>query len=101
MPDDGEPIAAADMTAALTSSQFLFPDGATQTFTSDGRTTYVENGRVSAGEWSVLGDERFASFWPPAYRATYAVAWIVEDMKPVGVSFTDARSGAMYRGRYR
>ncbi|QGN35529.1 hypothetical protein GJV80_10915 [Microlunatus sp. Gsoil 973] len=89
------------MTAALISSQFVFPDGATQTFTADGRTTYVENGRPADGEWSVIGDGSFASFWPPTYRATYAISWIVEDGAPVGISFTDAQSGARFDGRYQ
>jgi hypothetical protein len=101
MADHGEPVAAADMAAALTASQFVFPDGATQTFTADGQTTYVERGQPSAGEWSIEGDGRFASFWPPSYRATYAVQWIVENGKTVGVSFTDSRSGATFEGRYR
>jgi len=100
MPAHDQPIAAEDLTAALTAAQFVFPDGATQTFTADGRTTYVEKGQPSAGEWSVVGDGSFASFWPPTYRATYVVRWIVEDGKPVGVSFTDSRSGASYDGRY-
>lgn len=101
MPDHGEPVAAADMAAALTASQFVFPDGATQTFTENGQTTYVERGQPSTGEWSVVGDGSFASFWPPTYRATYAVRWIVENGKPVGISFTDSRSGARFEGRYR
>lgn len=98
---DGEPVAAVDMVAALTAAEFVFEDGATQTFTADGRTTYVERGRPSAGEWSVTGDGTFASFWPPTYRATYTVRWIAEDGVRVGVSFTDTRSGVRYDGRYR
>jgi hypothetical protein len=97
---DGQPVDAADMTAALTAARFVFEDGATQSFTLEGRTTYVERGVPSAGEWSVTGDGTFASFWPPAYRATYTVRWIVEDGVRVGVSFTDNRSGARYDGRY-
>ncbi|MFI7610344.1 hypothetical protein ACIBP6_03805 [Nonomuraea terrae] len=98
---DGQPVDAVDMIAALTSSQFVFSDGATQTFTAEGRTTYVDRGLSSAGEWSVVGDGTFASFWPPTYRATYMVQWIVEAGVPVGVSFTDIRSGVRYNGRYR
>ncbi|TCC63526.1 hypothetical protein E0H73_13575 [Kribbella pittospori] len=89
------------MMAALTAAEFVFDDGATQSFTADGRTTYVDAGVPSTGEWSVTGDGTFASFWPPTYRATYTVQWIVEDGLPVGVSFTDARSGARFNGRYR
>ncbi|WP_233578533.1 MULTISPECIES: hypothetical protein [unclassified Micromonospora] len=98
---DGQPVDAADMIAALTAAQFVFQDGATQSFTAEGRTTYVDRGTPSAGEWSVTGDGTFASFWPPTYRATYTVRWIVEDGVRVGVSFTDARSRVRYDGRYR
>lgn len=98
---DGQPVRAADMIAALTAAQFVFEDGATQSFTAEGRTTYVDRGVPSAGEWSVAGDGAFASFWPPTYRATYAVRWIVEDGVRVGVRFTDTRSGVRYDGRYR
>ena len=98
---DGEPVDAVDMIAALTLAPFVFQDGATQSFTADGRTTYVEGGIPSAGEWSVSGDGTFASFWPPKYRATYTVRWIVDNGVRVGVSFTDARSGVRYDGRYR
>src|SRR4051794_19117295 len=106
-PDDvpaatnGELIRAADMPGALTAATLMFDDGATQEFTADGRTTYVEQGRRTAGEWSVLSDGTFSSFWPPDYRATYALRWIVEDTAPVGLSFTDARSGRRFDGRYR
>ncbi|WP_233562951.1 hypothetical protein [Micromonospora musae] len=98
---DGQPVAAVDMIAALTAAQLVFSDGATQSFTAEGRTTYVDRGTPSAGEWSVTGDGTFASFWPPTYRATYTIRWIVEEGVPVGVSFTDARSGVRYDGRYR
>jgi hypothetical protein len=106
-PDDvpaatnGELVGAADMADALTAATLVFDDGATQTFTPDGRTTYVEQRRQTAGEWSVLSDGTFSSFWPPDYRATYALRWIVEDNSPVGLSFTDARSGRRFDGRYR
>ena len=88
------------MADALTAATLVFDDGATQTFTPDGRTTYVEQTRQTAGEWSVLADGTFSSFWPPDYRATYALRWIVEDHSPVGLSFTDARSGRRFDGRY-
>jgi hypothetical protein len=98
---DGQLVDGADMIAALTAAQFVFQDGATQSFTADGRTTYVERGVPSAGEWSVAGGGTFASFWPPTYRATYTVRWIVENGVPVGVSFTETRSGVRYDGRYQ
>jgi hypothetical protein len=98
---NGDPVKAADMPDALTAATLVFDDGATQKFTADGRTTYVERGRQTAGEWSVSGDGAFSSFWPPDYRATYALRWIVEDNSPVGLSFTDVRSGQRFEGRYR
>jgi hypothetical protein len=36
-------------------------DGALQAFTADGKTTYVEQGRSSQGEWSVIEDGRLAT----------------------------------------
>jgi hypothetical protein len=98
---DGQPVDAVDMIAALTASQFVFQDGATQSFTADGATTYVDRGTPSAGEWSVTGDGTFSSFWPPTYRATYSVRWIVEGGVRMGVSFTDTGSGVRYDGRYQ
>lgn len=97
---DGRLVNADEMAAALTASRFVFADGATQSFTADGRTTYVEGGSASDGEWSVAGDGNFASFWPPSYRATYEVRWIVENGHPIGISFTDVRGGTRYDGRY-
>ena len=98
---NGELVRAADMPDALTAATLVFDDGAIQTFTSDGRTTYLEQGRQTTGEWSVLSDGTFSSFWPPDYRATYALRWIVEDNVPVGLRFTDVRSGQRFDGRYR
>jgi hypothetical protein len=98
---DGQLVDAADMIAALTAAEFVFDDGATQSFTAAGQTTYVDQGVPSTGDWSVVGDGTFASFWPPTYRATYTVRWLIEDGARVGVSFTDTRSGARYAGRYR
>jgi hypothetical protein len=98
---NGELVRAADMADALTAATLVFGDGATQTFTSDGRTTYVEQGRQTEGEWSVLADGTFSSFWPPNYRASYGVRWIVDGDSPVGLSFTDDRSGQRFDGRYR
>jgi hypothetical protein len=100
-PTNGELVSAADMPDALTTATLVFDDGATQTFTPDGRTTYVEQGRQTAGEWSVSADGTFSSFWPPDERTTYALRWIVEDNSPVGLSFTDPRSGRRFDGRYR
>jgi hypothetical protein len=94
-------VTAVDMPGALTAAPLVFDDGATQEFTADGHTTYVEQGRRTTGEWSVSGDGTFSSFWPPDYRATYALRWIVRDNSPVGLRFTDLRSGQRFDGRYR
>lgn len=98
---DGELVSAADMTAALTAATLQFRDGSTQVFTTDGRTTYVEQGRATAGEWSVLGDGKFSSFWPPDYRATYTLRWIVDGSTTAGLSFTEDGRGQRFDGRYQ
>jgi hypothetical protein len=98
---DGDLVSAADMTAALTAATLQFHDGSTQMFTTDGRTTYVERGRATAGEWSVLGDGKFSSFWPPDYRATYTLRWIVDGFTTTGLSFTEDGRGQQFDGRYR
>jgi hypothetical protein len=99
-PVNGELVAVADMPAALTAATLVFGDGATQVFTADGNTTYVEQGRTTIGKWLVVSDGKFSSFWPPDYRATYTLQWIVEGSSPTGLSFTDGR-GQRFDGRYR
>lgn len=98
---DGELVDAQDLPAALTAGTFVYADGATQVFSADGRTTYTEGGRPTQGEWSVLGNGRFSSFWPPSYRAAYVVRWIAEAGTPVGVRFIEAQSGSAFEGRYQ
>jgi hypothetical protein len=100
-PGNGELVAAADMPSALTAATLVFGDGATQVFTADGHTTYVEQGRTTIGEWSVVSDGKFSSFWPPDYRATYTLQWIVEGSSPTGLSFTEEGRGQRFDGRYR
>jgi hypothetical protein len=98
---DGGLVAADEMAAALTAATLVFEDGATQVFTADGRTTYVDHGRQTEGEWSVIENGKFSSFWPPDYRATYVLRWIVEDGTTVGLSFTEAGRGQRFNGRYQ
>ena len=97
---DGDLVQARDMANALTAGTLIFTDGATQTFTADGKTTYIEQGRPTQGEWAVVRDGEFSSFWPPAYRAAYTVRWIVEGGAVTGLSFTQTKSGARFDGRY-
>jgi hypothetical protein len=97
---DGDLVSTDDMTAALTAAPLVFPDGSTQTFTADGRTTYVEGGRPTHGEWSAIENGKFSSFWPPDYRAIYTLRWAVEDAAPVGLTFIDGASGRRFEGRY-
>lgn len=97
---DGDPVLAEDMPSALTAATLVFGDGATQTFTADGKTTYTEHGRAAQGEWSVVKDGKFSSFWPPAYRATYTVRWIVEGGAVTGLSFSHTERGDRFDGRY-
>ena len=44
---DGDLVLAKDMPDALTAAPLVFADGATQTFTADGSTTYVDHGGSS------------------------------------------------------
>ncbi|HWM16126.1 MAG TPA: hypothetical protein VNP97_06005 [Microbacterium sp.] len=98
---DSDRIPPSDIAAALTKAPFTYPDGASQVFTEDGRTSYVEDGRPTAGEWGVDAEGRFWSSWPPSYRAVYDVTWIVEpDGQVVGVRFTDIGTGSTSEGRY-
>ena len=101
LPRDGELVAAADMPSALTAATLVFGDGATQVFSTDGHTTFVEPGRTTTGEWSVVSDGKFASFWPPDYRATYTLRWIVEGSSPAGLSFIEDARGHRFDGYYR
>lgn len=98
---DNEPVRAEHMTAALTAGALVFGDGATQVFTADGRTTFVERGRPSAGEWWVEGDGEFGSFWPPSYRATYSLHWRVESGRITGLTFIETGGGSRFEGRFR
>ncbi|MEV4321615.1 hypothetical protein AB0J37_05245 [Microbispora rosea] len=95
-----ELVDADHMPAALTAGTLVFGDGATQVFTSDGRTTYTEHGRPSRGDWWVLGDGKFVSFWPPDYQATYVVRWVVEEGVITGLTFTETERGARFEGHY-
>jgi len=90
---DGAPVRAADMVAALTARRLVFEDGAEQVFAPDGTTTYRDGGRATEGEWSILRDGEFSSFWPPDYRASYALRWRVVDGTPIGLVFSQSASG--------
>lgn len=98
---DGDRIDATDIPGALTRAQFTYADGATQIFTSDGRTVYTEGGKPSAGEWKVDDDGRFQSFWPPSEYTNYDLTWIVgSNGEAVGIRFADPIRGATFEGRY-
>ena len=97
---DNEIVRADHMTAALTAGTLVFDDGATQVFTSDGRTTFVERGRPSEGEWWVEGDGVFGSLWPPSYRASYALHWRVDSGQITGLTFIETGGGSRFEGRY-
>jgi hypothetical protein len=97
---NNDPVGADHMLAALTAGALVFGDGARQVFTRDGHTTYTDHGRPSEGRWSVIGDGRFESFWPPSYTARYDVRWLVEDDAISGLTFTDTVNGARFVGHY-
>jgi hypothetical protein len=97
---NGDLVPAKDMPAALTAATLVFGDGARQTFTADGKTTYVDHGGSTQGEWSIVADGAFSSFWPPDYSATYSVRWIVEEGAVTGLSFIQTGRGDRFDGRY-
>lgn len=70
----GDLINADGVAEAATRAPFTYTDGATQVFTHDGRTTYVQKGSQSSREGGADDQGRFQSFWPPTYRATYDVS---------------------------
>lgn len=98
--EDGAAVAAADIPKAVTAGRLVYADGAAQVFAGDGKTTYTERGGDSAGEWYVDDQGWFCSFWPPSYRACYALRWIVEDTRIVGLRFTGLNDGVTFDGRY-
>jgi capsid portal protein len=97
---NGDLVLARDMQDALTAATLVFEDGARQTFTADGKTTYVEHSRSTQGEWSIVRDGEFSSFWPPDYRAAYTLRWIVKDGSVTGLSFIQVGLGDRFDGRY-
>jgi hypothetical protein len=98
---DGDLVAPALIPQALTAAELVFADGATQVFEADGGTTYVENGRPTRGKWYVDSDGHFGSFWPPSFRASYDLRWMVENGAIVGLRFNDLAGRSHFDGRYR
>jgi len=98
---DGDMVARELIPRALTAGELVFSDHATQIFEADGGTTYVEQGRPTRGEWYVDDNGRFGSFWPPGYRASYDLRWMVEDGGIVGLRFTELGRGSRFDARYR
>jgi hypothetical protein len=54
-------------------------------------------GRPARGKWYVDDAGHFGSFWPPSYRASYDLHWIVEDGAIVGLRFTELGGGSVRR----
>lgn len=98
---DGDVVVPALIPRALTARELVFSDGATQVFEADGGTTYVDGGRPTGGKWYVDGDGHFGSFWPPSYRASYELRWMVENGAIVGLRFTELGRASRFDGRYR
>jgi len=96
---DGVLVKADEAREALSGAELIYDDGATQTFMSDGTTTYVEAGRESSGEWGVEDDGTFTSFWPPSFRASYTLSWRVVD-NVVGLTFVSQRDGSVFSGTF-
>lgn len=98
---DGEAVAPEQIGVAVTAGPLEYDDGASQVFEANGDTTYVDGGRSTRGEWSVDGDGHFCSFWPPSYRASYTLRWMVENDVITGLRFVELAGGAEFVGRYR
>lgn len=98
---DGDPVTAEDARAVLSGAELAYDDGATQQFMADGTTVYVESGRRSLGEWSVADDGSFASYWPPSFRAQYALTWRVENGVVTGLTFESERDHSVFSGTFR
>lgn len=96
---DGGRIEAREIARALTRAPFTYAS-ATQVFTPDGRTTYVEDGLATYGEWGVDEQGQFWSSWPPDYRAEYDLFWITDANGVIGVRFVELGHGAKFDGRY-
>ena len=97
---DGDPVTPDRIPAALTAGEFRYDDGATQTFSPSGTTTYVEGGRPTNGEWYVDDDGHFWSFWPPTERTRYELTWLVEDGRFSGLRFNGVSNDQTFVGRY-
>ncbi|WP_306193160.1 MULTISPECIES: hypothetical protein [unclassified Streptomyces] len=99
--EDGAPVPPEQIPAAVTAGSLVYTDRATQSFDPDGTTRYVEGGRQTEGTWSVDENGRFCSFWPPTFRASYDLRWMVDEGRIVGLRFSDLASGALFEGRYQ
>ncbi|MFC5202435.1 hypothetical protein [Streptomyces kaempferi] len=98
--EDGAPVPSEQIPVAVTAGELVYSDGATQTFTPDGATRYVDGGNQTEGTWSVTDDGFFCSFWPPTYRASYDLRWMVENGTIVGLRFQDIKSKASFNACY-
>lgn len=98
--EDGSQITLDDLPDALSRAPFIYADGATQVFLTDGTTVYTESGARTFGTWGVDERGRFWSSWPPNYRAEYDALWIADSGQAVGVRFVERRRGGTSDGRY-
>ncbi|MGW5202275.1 hypothetical protein [Streptomyces spiralis] len=100
-PEDGAIVPPERISTAVTAGRLAYGDGAIQTFHPDGSTSYREAGRQTEGTWSVDGNGRFCSFWPPSYQASYDLRWVVEGGAVVGLRFSDLSTGTCFEGRFQ
>jgi len=99
--EDGAFVPREQIPAAVTAGNLIYSDGSTQSFDPDGATRYIEGGRQTEGTWSVDEDGHFCSFWPPSFRASYDLRWMVDEGSIVGLRFSDLDSEALFEGRYQ
>jgi hypothetical protein len=97
---DGEPVSADDLPRAVIAAPLGYTDESRQSFLASGLTRYVDGGHATEGQWSVDDHGRFTSFWPPSYRATYEVTWLVTDGQVAGLRFVDVRTGDRFDGHF-
>lgn len=99
--NDGDRVPADDIPAAVTAAPLRYGDGSEQWFLASGLTTFFEGGHPSEGQWSVDTQGRFTSFWPPSYRATYDLFWLVRAGRVAGLRFVDVKTGGRFDGSFR
>ena len=94
-------VATALIPNALTAGELVFSNMRPRFSRRTVNYCTSKRSRPTRGEWYAGDDGRFGSFWPPSYRATYDLRWIVENGAIVGLRFLELGRGSQFDGRYR